>query len=180
MADTEVAISASKSTGKKKVRGKSTFDPNAVHTKTNTWNIPYCSMCARHVTVATVGAKLGWTLAGLSLVAGGLAWWSTQSPNVGIPVGIAGLVGSMLIAGAFMVLAWRMCSSECVKVRHAVAYMGWHGTLHQFKIASQDFAFAFMLANQKKLVNLSPEATRLLATIDKKPNAPRSPKRDMT
>jgi hypothetical protein len=59
--------------------------------------------------------------------------------------------------------------------------MGWHGTLHQFDILSLNFALAFMVANERKLVNLSPEAMELLASSGHVPNprAPRSPRRHM-
>jgi len=73
-------VSASKSTGKR-----------VVHTKTNAWDFPYCSDCVRHVRAAEAATALAWTLAVVSVIAGGILW-GVVSPYLGIPAGVLGLV----------------------------------------------------------------------------------------
>jgi hypothetical protein len=165
--DTELTVSASKSTGKR-----------VIHTSTNAWDIPYCDHCVKHVKAVEAAVTLAWVLGVLSLTAAGALWYFA-TPFLGIPVGVAGLVGTVLLHNKLMADARAMCGPDCVCVERAVKYLGWHGPLHKFWIASLDHALAFMLANQKKLVNLSQEARDLLESSGHapRPGAPRSPRR---
>ncbi|HZU43096.1 MAG TPA: hypothetical protein VE994_10520, partial [Terriglobales bacterium] len=72
------------------------------------------------------------------------------------------MVGTAVLRGKSLAEARALCSANCVTVDRAVSYLGWYGSLHQFQIISQRFARDFMLANQSKLVNLSPEAQNIL------------------
>ena len=181
-ADTELTVSTSKSTGVRVIR-----------TSTNEWAIPYCQQCVAHVklavkaTEAAEAAKmLGLVLGGVSVVVAGICWYF-MSPFLGIPIGIAGLVVTALLYAKFhtrcaelMKKAQAMCGPRCVCVDEAVRYLDWHGPLHMFWIGSQEYALAFMVANHKKLVNISPQASRLLAANGHLPSvgAPRAPRRN--
>jgi hypothetical protein len=165
-ADSALGVSASKSTGKK-----------VVHTRTNVWDFPYCGDCIRHVRAAEAATALAWTLGIASVIAGGILW-GCVSPYLGIPVGILALVGAAVLHNKQMAAARELCGRDCVSVERAVAYLGWHGTLHQFWIASQDYALAFMVANQRKLVNLTHAARALLESSGHGPRTgvPRVPR----
>lgn len=166
-ADTELTVSARKSTGKR-----------VIHTSTNTWDIPYCDHCVEHVKAAEAAVTLAWALGVLSIAASGVLWYSV-TPFLGIPVGVIGLVGAVLLYNKLMGGARAVCGADCVCVEKAVKYLGWHGPLHKFNIASLDYALAFMVANQKKLVNLSHEARDLLESSGRMPRlgARRAPRR---
>jgi len=166
-ADTELTVSASKSTGKR-----------VIHTNTNAWDIPFCDRCVEHVKAAEAAVFLAWVLGVLSVVAAGVLWYFL-TPFLGIPVGVAGLAGTGFLYNKLMADARAKCGPDCVCVEKAVKYLGWHGPLHKFWITSEDYALAFMVANQKKLVNLSQEATDLLKASGHvpRPSAPRAPRR---
>jgi hypothetical protein len=162
-----LTVSASKSTGKR-----------VVHTSTNAWDIPYCEPCVKHVQAAEGAVAFAWVVGVLSVAAAGALWYFA-TPFLGIPVGVAGLVGTGLLYNKLMAGARAMCVPDCVCVVRAVKYLGWHGPLHKFEVASADFALAFMVANQNKLVNLTQDARDLLKSSGNvpRPNAPRAPRR---
>ena len=100
-------------------------------------------------------------------------------PYLGIGVGIASVIATVVVFGKKLRNARAECGTNCVGAEAAIAYLGWSGTLHQFEIGSQRFARDFMIANQQKLVNLSLEARGLLAANGSAltPSASRSPRR---
>jgi hypothetical protein len=144
-ADAEMTVSASNSTGK----------------RANAWDIPYCRRCVKHVKAADTTVVLSWVCGIASVVPGAVLWWA-GIPYLGIPIAVVGLVGTVLLYSKLMAKADGIRGPDCVCLGKAVAYLGWHGTLHEFEIASPDYARAFMAANQRKLVNLSHEARELL------------------
>lgn len=112
---------------------------------TNSWSFPYCSRCAGHV----AGQNAAATILVVGLIAAFVlmffvGWWS-------------------LIVVSLSVAAWVMqsnqaksgCGPNCASSGAAVAYLGWHGTLHSFFFASRDYAAKFMAANSGKLVNMT-------------------------
>ncbi len=149
-ADTELATSATKSSGKR-----------VVHTKTNVWDFPYCGRCVGHVKSAEGARALAWIVGILSIVLGVVLGYAVNPAN-GIAVGMLGIVGMGFVYGSRMAQARGQCGAECVGVGRAMTYLGWHGTLHQFEVHSAVFARDFMIANQSKLVNLSAQAKNLL------------------
>ncbi len=174
-ADTHLRVSASKSTGKR-----------VTHTSTNVWEIPYCDRCVQHVSAAGDAEAQAWLFGVVSVVAGGMLWQLVTNLYgipagivVCIPVGFVGWFGTVMPYRKRMAEARAMCGPGCVCVERAVRYLGWHGPLHMFWIESLDYALAFMVANQKKLVNLSQEAIDLLASSGQVPpaGAPRAPRR---
>lgn len=169
-ANAQLLVSASKSTGKR-----------VVHTKTQVWDIPYCTRCLSHVKAAAQAATTAKTLTALSIIAALILCYITSS-YLGLILGILGVAGTIMVHNQQLTKARQLCGPSCVSVRAAVAYLGWYGTLHQFEIGSRDFAREFMAANQRKLVNLSPQAQQVLAAGSPAPvqNAPRSPRRYMT
>jgi hypothetical protein len=150
LSDVEMSVSASKSSGKR-----------VVHTSTNAWDIPYCSRCIGHVNAVESGNRLIGILTFVALFFGAVLWYaagSTMAAASTILMAIAiGLSGRSLTARARS-----QCSTDCACVGKAVAYLGWHGTVHQFEISSPRFAQNFMVTNQSKLVNLSQQARKLL------------------
>lgn len=112
---------------------------------TNSWSFPYCSSCASHVagqnsavSVLVVGLILSLFFIFI------IGWWSL-------------IIVVLSIVGWFMQSdnAKSSCGPNCVSTGAAVAYLGWHGTVHSFFFASRDYARKFMIANSGKLVNLT-------------------------
>jgi|SRR5579863_1041253 len=169
-ADAELAVSAIKTTGKR-----------VVHTKTNVWDVPYCINCVRHVKAVEAAKALAWVLGILSVVIGVFLGYAVNS-GTGIIMGGLALLGTGMVYANRLSQARSQCGSTCVCVGRAVAYLGWHGTLHQFEVLSAPFARDFMTSNQGKLVNLSSEARNLLAEAGSVPktNTPRTPRRYMS
>lgn len=169
-ADGQLSIAASKSSGKR-----------VVHTKTQVWDVPYCSRCLNHLKAVNQAAQVAKTLGFLSVVIGCIICFFVAA-YIGIPIGILGIIATIVIRNQKMTQARSMCSASCASVGSAISYLGWYGTLHHFEISSLDFAREFMLANQRKLVNLTAEAQQLLATSSTglRFDAPRSARRYMT
>jgi hypothetical protein len=166
-ADAELGVSATKTSGKR-----------VVHRKTNAWDIPYCGRCVGHVKSAQAARMFALLLGFSSIVVGAFLWYAVN-PGIGILGGSVTLLGATLGCSMWMSEARARCSSACVCVGSAVAYLGWHGTLHKFDVKSASFARDFMTANRSKLVNLSPQARNVLANAGtvSNTNAPRTPRR---
>lgn len=58
--------------------------------------------------------------------------------------------------------ARNMCSTTCTAPQPAVEYLHWHGSSHSFNILSRNYAALFMLANTKKLVNVTEDGRQLM------------------
>jgi hypothetical protein len=130
-ADAELGVSATKTTGKR-----------VVHSKTNAWDIPYCGRCVGHVKSAQA-ARMRSLLLGFSSILVGAFLWYTVNPGIGVLGGSATILAASLAYSTWMVEARARCSSGCVCVGSAVAYLGWHGTLHRFDVKSASFARDF-------------------------------------
>jgi hypothetical protein len=127
-----------------KKRGKTQY--------TNSWSFPYCNRCAAHVNannMASMFLIIGFVVAFLLMFS--IGWWCL------IAIGLA------IVAYITKVnQAKSMCDSTCVSSGAAVSYLGWNGTLHSFYFVSNDYALKFMLANSRKLVNLTSSQHDLL------------------
>jgi uncharacterized tellurite resistance protein B-like protein len=117
-----------------------------IRTKTSSWNIPYCSTCAAHDRV----------------------WPGASAFEV--------FVLTILTCGIYLYFyiqrrkqALAMCMAGCARPRQAFAYLGWHGTVHQFEVASPVFAQAFLAANAKKVVGADQAARQLLVAAPPTP-----------
>lgn len=159
--DNSLAVSASKSTGKR-----------VVHTKSYQWHIPYCTRCLIHISTSETAGTVVAVLIVISLV-GGLWLAYGVEAYLGAAFGVVALVATLILGSKLNAKARAQCGSTCISVGRAFAYLGWHGTLHQFDITSQHYARDFMLVNQRKLVNLSPEAKNLLASSGVSPQTSR-------
>lgn len=148
-ADTAVTVSASKSSGRKVVR-----------TKTNTWDFPYCRRCVKHVRIMRIARIVALTTAAAALIAGGI-YYLRIAPRLGILLAITGVSASILIFVSLKAYAVSVMKVNCVCVGAAVRFLDWHGTQQAFEIVSPQYALGFMMANQRKLINLSPEARHL-------------------
>jgi len=165
--DAELAVSAGISRGKR-----------VVHTETKLWNVPYCSRCLSHIRSYEQAASIAKWLTVFSIVTGlviGLAWGAFD----GIAVGILSIILTIAVFSAFMKRARSICCADCTDVDSVVTYIGWQSSVHKFEIKAQRYASKFMVANSKKLVNLSPAALNLLsAKVPKiEPDKPRAPLR---
>ena len=112
-----------------------------IRTKTSSWHIPYCSACAEHDRV----------------------WPGASAFEV--------FVLTILTCGIYLYFyiqrrerALAMCGTACARPRQAFAYLGWHGTVHQFEVTSPVFAHAFLAANAKKIVGADQAARQLLVS----------------
>ena len=149
-ADSVISVSSSKSTGKKVVR-----------INTNVWEFPYCTPCLLHAKAYQDAEAVLAPLAVISLIVGIALWWRV-GPYLGIPAAILALFASGWVHSSLMTTAKNSCKQSCACPQVAVAYLDWHGSLHKFEIASQRYALTFMVANYKKLVNLSSTSIALL------------------
>lgn len=118
-----------------RVQGK-----RVIRTKTSTWQFPSCSRCDEHDRA-----------------------WPRAS-------GLEVLVLTVLTCGLYLYFyvkrrqrALAMCSRACARPCRAVAYLGWHGTVHQFEVASEVFAHAFMTSNARKVVGADSQARAVIA-----------------
>jgi hypothetical protein len=167
--DAELTISASKSTGKR-----------VVHTTSKAWSVPYCSRCVQHVQAAEMAARVAWVFGILSAVGGAVFFWNDSQLPFAALFTVVGLVGTGLIHNRMMSRARSLCVPNCACVSRSISYLGWYGTLHRFEITSVEFALHFMAANHSKLVNLTPDARRLLQSNSVAvPSALQSPERYM-
>jgi hypothetical protein len=161
--DTDLAISASRSWGKRVIR-----------TEEREWAVPYCARCLEHVrrsrdagTFARAATVFSIALAAIT---GYLEAWYW---GIGLAVGLIAL--TIFIYGRLLKRAESYSNHDCVGLDYAISYGGWSGSLHSFEIASSKFARDFMLINERKLVNLSTKAANLLSTPG--PRVPNSHRR---
>ena len=75
---------------------------------------------------------------------------------------LLGVVGAISMHSKLMRDAKELCDTRCVCVTPAVDFIDWYGSQQSFDIASAEYAIAFMKENERKLVNLSPQAIQLL------------------
>jgi hypothetical protein len=153
IADRLLPIPATKSSGKR-----------VIHTEQNVWDVPYCDRCLGHFRAAESARSLARGLT-ISSVLGGVVIGYFVNTAIGIIIGILGVVAAVFLHSSQMDRARAMCSANCACVGRAIAYLGWHGPLHQFEIMSSRFAGELMAANPRKLVNLSPQARSLLESM---------------
>lgn len=111
-----------------------------IRTKTSTWNFPFCGRCCEH----------------------DRAWPTTSALEV--------LVLTVLTCGLYLYYyvkqrqrALSLCAPACAPPRRAVSYLGWHGTVHHFEVASDAFAQAFLATNAKKVVGADATARDLMS-----------------
>ena len=125
------------------------------------WSVPFCEDCAAHVKAAQRADMAFWagggTAALIALLLGILV-----APLFGMLFAIAGIMASFIARQSLLTRVKGKCEKECVGVFCPVAYRGASGAGHTFEIASPDFAYAFMVANQRNLAELSPQAKALL------------------
>jgi hypothetical protein len=100
----------------------------------------------------------------------------TKGIYIGVGLGVLGVIATIAVGLELHILSR---GPHCVDSDASVTYLGWSGTLHQFEIASRQFACDFMVANHDKLVNLSDEARSLLSArgAGHALNGPQSPRR---
>src|SRR5262245_48129602 len=96
-----------------------------VRTKTSSWGFPFCPVCVRS---------------------------DDEWPNAS-PLGALLLI--LLTCGLYLIYyvrqrrkALALCTSTCAPPRRAVQYLGWHGTVHHFNLASPVFTKEFLTANK--------------------------------
>ena len=154
--DTTLNAAHSKSWGKR-----------VVHTKTWSWNFPYCSSCLDHIRSYDYASVIGVIFAVIAVVVGAMigsaAGWSEDAKAYGIPLVIviaivAGILG--YVRQERKAQAMRVATCACAG--RGIAYVNWYGTVHSFDIVSSNYAGLFMTANAKKLVNVTEYGRRLM------------------
>jgi hypothetical protein len=145
-----------------------------IHSTTKAWNVPYCNRCLEHIEVSKdlqSHATFVWHPSLLIGIVGGMVTLFLL-----VAVLVAGLAALAVTIGA-LVLTYRWsqgtyeraskakeakrdevkrrleslrCSTCCAETEIAAGYEGWHGTVHRFTFASQQFAAAFEQANPGK------------------------------
>ena len=156
-----------------------TWGKRVIHTKTSSWEFPYCSACIDHVRSYGYAPGVAVLFAVLVIVIGTLIGsaitWTEEVLGYGLMAAIfftiaAGIVGYVRQARK----ARGMCSATCVYVGRAVTYVNWYSSVHSFNIMSSKYAALFMLANAKKLINVTNDGRRLMEwAITEAASAPR-------
>lgn len=137
------------------------FASATLNARTGTWRFPACSHCLHHVATwqSAEGYAQGFMLLGIGV---GLVSMFV--------IGAWGLVCGVVATIGLRVWARRarendarsQCFHECASPWRAVSYLGWVRSVESFHFAQPGYALDFMRANLKKLINVSPEARRLL------------------
>ncbi len=162
-ADRELPVAARRTTGKRKVK-----------VETRTWMFPYCSACIGHVHVSA--SPLHWIVVVASLGLGVMLF--IPSPELAVLLGTAGSALGVWMAIRKRARVAALRTANCAATGPAVAYLGWYRNVHEFEIASTDFAMQFAAANERKLVDPVPD---LLGPAPTPPPPPqRSRKRNST
>jgi hypothetical protein len=92
-----------------------------------------------------------------------VGWAMFSSTDVPfIAAAVAGIAVGVTVLVLLRRKARELCSSRCVTPSAAVVYTDWYGTVHTFDVRSREYAALFMLANTKKLLNLTEDARQLM------------------
>jgi hypothetical protein len=165
--DTDLTITASRRWGKR-----------VIHTEAREWEIPYCVRCVEHIERSRDAGAFSRAATVMSLGAAALIGY-LEGVYWGIGAAVGLIAVTIFIYGRLLRRAESYSNHECVGLDQAISYGGWSGSLHSFEVASSKFARDFMLTNERRLVNLSAQAMKLLSAPG--PQAPeshrRSPKR---
>jgi hypothetical protein len=149
-------------------------------TETNTWDFPYCSACLAHVRTAKWANRIMEVGATLNVLVG-LALWFAVKWWVGLIAVLALTAVEVWLHLSARERAQGMRCQTCAAVDQAVDFKGWDGPRQIFEIACPVYTVAFMVANEDKLVNVSPAARKLFEdaghVLD--PISPQSAKREM-
>lgn len=129
---------------------------------TRAWSIPYCRQCLRHIRAFELSLLLFLCFLGLAATIAVLVLAESGSPMDALTYLFSGIGGSIALVLLFLLRAFRLKHSGCVGISRSVSYLGWQGSQHSFEVRSWKFAHAFMSANERKLVNLSPHVVRSL------------------
>lgn len=144
-----------------------TWGKRVIHTKTWSWTFPYCTACSDHIRSYSYAPAMAVLFALIVIVSGAVTGssitWSEEALGYVLMIGIvltiaAGIVGYIRQSRK----ARAKCFETCVYVGPAVTYVNWYGSVHSFNIVSSKYAALFMLANAKKLVNVTNDGRRLM------------------
>jgi hypothetical protein len=165
-ADTRVEVSSTRTTGKR-----------VIHSTTKAWSVPYCNLCLEHIqaskdlqshrifvwhpslVISAVGVFLSLILLVSKLVLGLAAFAVTIGVLVLTYKWSRGTYERAMKAKEAereqlkRRLDSALCATCCEQVAIAAGYEGWHGTVHSFTFASQQFAAAFEQANPGKCLH---------------------------
>lgn len=145
--DTEVEITASRTTGKRVVK-----------TVTKSWEFPYCKKCMEHTAVWN-SRIYGYLFILISLAVSMFTCLAdVESETLSATFWLSMIIGAS-IGG---VIHWKvgnkakeMCSSSCAAPGVGVEFLGWDGAVQSFSFTNQKYALAFMSSNRTKLQNLT-------------------------
>jgi len=143
-----------------------TTGKRVVHHRTHSWEIPWCGVCSAHADLAST-AVMVFALIAMAAIVVGIVIWLSAAHAAGIALGIAigGVAGGLPILMILNARAERRRKPTCSTVGSPVEFLGWDGSVQFFDCRSERFAAAFAIANQTKLINVSPELRQLLTRV---------------
>lgn len=153
--ETKMPVTARRKTGKR-----------VVHETTNSYAFPYCTACLEHVKAANTAIAVTVFIVAVFLLAAGYFYFFATISDFAIFMIIGAVVGGAIAYSGLISRAKSLCVSNCSCVGCAVEYLGWDGPVQKFEIASQSYALAFRVDNQKKLVNVSHENWQELQALN--------------
>jgi hypothetical protein len=128
-----------------KVKGK-----NIKTTITNTWAVPYCNLCIKHLQKDKLADELA--VAG---IIGLIFIWILIGIITGS--GIIGFLVGLILAGCLFYLmkyknnqAAQSMKRSCCTAGPAVQYVGWYGSMHTFRFSRRDYMDKFLSKNSQK------------------------------
>ena len=154
-----LVVSATKTTGKRVVR-----------TATNSWQIPYCMHCLAHVAKVRLARTWLSGLVVIGIITGVALSVFTGFWPAALVATLIAVIG-VLVSSKYQSEASAMRLPTCCASQEAASFLGWDGTRNRFAFSSHSFATAFMKANFRKLVNISPQAAAILNAAGMQPSA---------
>ncbi len=124
-------------------------------------DFPYCARCLAHVAawetagVGSAGVMLVGIVAAVALAILTRVWIGLAAFALVIPI-------AALLRQSRRSAAKASCGPSCASPGKALAYLGWSGNERTFSFESPTYAARFGEQNQKHLVNVSPQLTKIL------------------
>jgi hypothetical protein len=114
--------------------------------ETRGWEVPYCSQCLEHVSLAANTPRPG-----LGRIAAGTLVGAALGGPVGMLVGLGGAAASSIFGSAqHGARLQSLLRPTCVAAGPAVAYLGWNRDVHRFVFLNRRYAEAFVADNEQR------------------------------
>ncbi|CAA9262943.1 MAG: hypothetical protein AVDCRST_MAG77-2775 [uncultured Chloroflexi bacterium] len=114
--------------------------------ETRGWEVPYCSQCLEHVSLAATTPRPG-----LGRLAAGTLVGAALGGPVGMLVGLGSAAASSIFGSAqHGARLQSLLRPTCVSAGPAVAYLGWNRDIHRFVFLNRRYAEAFAADNEQR------------------------------